>query len=93
MQAQITANTRPRYYPGTSPIHVKILAEKGSGNLLGVQIVGGPGSAKRIDTAAMALNAGLRVDELINVDLSYAPPFSGVWDPIVTAAKQVMKKV
>ncbi len=93
VQAQITANTRPRYYPGTSPIHVKILAEKGSGNLLGVQIVGGPGSAKRIDTAAMALNAGLRVDELINVDLSYAPPFSGVWDPIVTAAKQVMKKV
>ena len=74
-------------------MHVKVLAEKGSGKLLGVQIVGGPGSAKRIDTAAMALHAGLRLDEFINVDLSYAPPFSGVWDPIVTAAKQAIKEV
>lgn len=93
VQAQISTRTLPRYYPGSSAMHVKVLAEKGSGKLLGVQIVGGPGAAKRIDSAAMALHAGLRLDELINVDLSYAPPFSGVWDPIVTAAKQAMKEV
>ncbi len=93
VQAQISTKTLPRYYPNSTAMHVKVLAEKGSGKLLGVQIVGGPGSAKRIDTAAMALHAGLRLDEFINVDLSYAPPFSGVWDPIVTAAKQAIKEV
>lgn len=91
--AQISTKTLPRYYPGSTSMHVKVLAEKGSGKLLGVQIVGGPGSAKRIDTAAMALHAGLRLDEFIHADLSYAPPFSGLWDPMVIAARQAMKEV
>ncbi|NLZ16118.1 MAG: FAD-dependent oxidoreductase [Desulfobulbaceae bacterium] len=93
VQAVIEDHTMPRYYPGSSVMHVKVLAEKGSGKLLGVQIVGGPGAAKRIDTAAIALHAGMDLDTFINVDLSYAPPFSGVWDPIVTAAKQAIKEV
>ena len=87
----IEAYTLPRYYPGSSPICVKVLAEKDSARLLGVQIVGGPGSAKRIDTAATALHAGFSLEDLLYLDLSYAPPFAGVWDPIVIAARMALK--
>ncbi len=88
----IEGYTLPRYYPGSSPICVKVLAEKGSARLLGVQIVGGRGSAKRIDTAATALHAGFSLDDLLYLDLSYAPPFAGVWDPIVIAARMALKE-
>lgn len=84
--------TLPRYYPGSSPICVKVLGEKGSGRLLGVQIIGGRGSAKRIDTAATALHAGFSLEDLLYLDLSYAPPFAGVWDPIIIAARMALKE-
>jgi NADPH-dependent 2,4-dienoyl-CoA reductase/sulfur reductase-like enzyme len=88
----VEGHTLPRYYPGSSRMHVKVLAEKGSGRLLGVQIVGGRSSAKRIDTAATALHAGFSLEDLLYLDLSYAPPFAGVWDPIVIAARMALKQ-
>ncbi len=91
--AKIEAPTRAHYYPGAGPMTVKILAEKGTGRLLGGQIVGKEGAAKRIDTLATALHAGLKVEDLINLDLGYSPPFSGVWDPIQIAARQAANLV
>ena len=61
--------------------------------VIGVQIVGKAGSALRIDTAATALWSGLTVDELAMIDLSYAPPFSPVWDPVQVAARAVIKEL
>jgi NADPH-dependent 2,4-dienoyl-CoA reductase/sulfur reductase-like enzyme len=90
---RIDGYTLPRYYPGTAPLCVKVLAEKGSGRLLGAQIVGGRGSAKRIDTAATALHAGFNLEDMLYLDLSYAPPFGGVWDPLVIAARMALKQV
>ncbi len=90
---RIDGHTLPRYYPGSAPICVKVLAEKGSGRLLGAQIVGGRGSAKRIDTAATALHAGFTLEDMLYLDLSYAPPFAGVWDPLVIAARKALKQV
>jgi NADPH-dependent 2,4-dienoyl-CoA reductase/sulfur reductase-like enzyme len=72
---------------------VKMLAELGAGRLLGAQIVGREGSAKRIDTCALALWNEMTVDELMQTDLSYAPPFSPVWDPVQTAARAVAAKL
>jgi NADPH-dependent 2,4-dienoyl-CoA reductase/sulfur reductase-like enzyme len=89
----IKSRTKAGYFPGAGEISVKLLAEKGSGRLLGGQIVGLDGSAKRIDTVATALHAGFTVEEMINLDLGYAPPFSPVWDPVVTAARAVAKKL
>jgi len=86
--ARIETTTRSGYYPGAGRITVKILAEKGSGRLLGGQIVGCEGSAKRIDVLATALHAGFTVEEMINLDLSYAPPFSPAWDPVLIAARR-----
>ena len=93
VSAVIKSRTKAGYYPGAGEISVKLLAEKGSGRLLGGQIVGMEGSAKRIDTVATALHAGFTVEEMINLDLGYAPPFSPVWDPVVTAARVLAKKL
>jgi len=93
VSALIESRTKAGYYPGAGEITVKVLAERGSGRLLGGQIVGMEGSAKRIDTLATALHAGFTVEEMINLDLGYAPPFSPVWDPVVTAARETAKKL
>jgi NADPH-dependent 2,4-dienoyl-CoA reductase/sulfur reductase-like enzyme len=81
-----TAGSRAHYMPGHQEIHVKLVYEAGTGRLLGGQLVGREGVAKRVDTIAAALQAGWTVDELAELDLSYAPPFAPVWDPILVAA-------
>ena len=72
---------------------VKMVAERGSGRLLGAQIVGGDASAKRIDTIATALWNAMAVQDMIDLDLSYAPPLSPLWDPVVVAARQAASAV
>ncbi|MDY0212284.1 MAG: FAD-dependent oxidoreductase [Desulfuromonadaceae bacterium] len=91
--ATIKTKTRAGYYPGSGSITVKMLGEKSSGRLLGAQIVGMEGAAKRIDIIATALTAGMTVEDIISLDLSYAPPFSPVWDPVQTVARQLVKKL
>ena len=91
--ATIRSTTRSGYYPGSAPITVKLLAERGSGRLLGGQIVGGVGAGKRIDTLAVALHAGLDVEAFQWFDLAYAPPFSPVWDPVLIAARQLARTI
>jgi NADPH-dependent 2,4-dienoyl-CoA reductase/sulfur reductase-like enzyme len=83
----IDATTRAGYFPGAAPITIKLITERGSGLLLGAQIVGGPGSGKRIDVLATAIWAGMTAEELAGTDLSYAPPFSPTHDPVVVAAR------
>ncbi|ELY50201.1 FAD-dependent oxidoreductase [Natronolimnohabitans innermongolicus] len=82
----ISASSRAHYYPDGAELTVTLIADRESETVLGGTIVGREG-AKRIDTLATALHAGLTVSELQNADLAYAPPFSPVWDPILTAAK------
>lgn len=89
----VKTKTQAGYYPGTGRIHIKLLAEKGSGRLLGGQIVGMKGSGKRIDTLATALHAGFTVKDIVNLDLSYAPPFSPVWDPVQIAARKAISLI
>ncbi len=90
---KVESTTRAGYFPGTQPITVKLIAERGSGRLLGAQIVGREGSAKRIDICAMALWNAMTVADLAMVDLSYAPPFSPVWDPVLIAARKAADAV
>ena len=93
VSAKIDSKTRAGYYPDAGPITVKVLAERGSGRLLGGQIVGIEGAAKRIDVLATALHAGFTVQDMIHLDLSYAPPYSPVWDPVLIAARQAAELV
>ena len=88
--ATVKSKTRAGYYPGVGWITVKLLAEQGSGRLLGGQIVGLEGAAKRIDVLATAITAGMTTQQVVDLDLSYAPPFSPVWDPVQIAARQLL---
>jgi len=87
--AAIKSQTRAHYYPGAGPIHVKLVADAASGKIVGGQIVGTEGAAKRIDVVATAITTGMTAPELVDLDLSYAPPYSPVWDPVQIAARQL----
>jgi NADPH-dependent 2,4-dienoyl-CoA reductase/sulfur reductase-like enzyme len=87
----IEGTTKAGYYPGADGITVKLLSDAGSGRLLGAQIVGGPGSGKRIDVLATAIWGGLTAEEFAGSDLSYAPPFSPTYDPVLVAARVVSR--
>ncbi|MGY1884587.1 FAD-dependent oxidoreductase [Blastococcus sp. SYSU DS0753] len=87
----VEATTKAGYHPGAEEIAIKLLSEAGSGRLLGAQIVGGPGSGKRIDVLAAAIWAGMTAEDLAGSDLSYAPPFSPTYDPVVVAARVVSR--
>jgi NADPH-dependent 2,4-dienoyl-CoA reductase/sulfur reductase-like enzyme len=78
--------SRAKYYPGASPVSVRLVHEL-SGRLLGAQFVGsGDGVAKRVDVVAVALQAGFGVTDLAGLDLSYAPPYAPVYEPVLLAA-------
>jgi len=89
--ALIKDRTRAGYFPGSGPIWVKLVVAPGSGRLLGGQIVGTEGAAKRIDVLALAVWNEMAVDELALLDLAYAPPYSGVYDPLLVAANAAAK--
>ena len=89
----IESTSRSGYYPGAAPMTVKMLAERRTGRLLGVQIVGREGAGKRVDIAAVALTANMTVEQLVALDLGYAPPFSPVWDPVQVAARKAVGAV
>jgi NADPH-dependent 2,4-dienoyl-CoA reductase/sulfur reductase-like enzyme len=87
------STTTAGYLPEARPLTVKMLAERNSGRLLGAQIVGQEGAGKRIDVVATALHAAMTVEEMTHLDLSYAPPFSPVWDPVLVAARKAAAAV
>ena len=70
------------YYPGAEPMALKLLFDPGDGSILGAQAVGGAGVDKRIDVLATAMRAGITADELADLELAYAPPFSSAKDPV-----------
>jgi len=70
-----------------------MVGDKISGRLLGVQMVGKEGAVHRVNAPAVALHSKMTVEEFSQSDLAYAPPFSPVWDPMLTAANQLLKKM
>jgi NADPH-dependent 2,4-dienoyl-CoA reductase/sulfur reductase-like enzyme len=89
----VDSTTRAGYFPGTQPIKTKLIVEKRSGRLLGAQIIGKENAGKRIDALAVALWNEMTVAEMLNMDLSYAPPFAPVWDPVLIAARKAYELV
>jgi NADPH-dependent 2,4-dienoyl-CoA reductase/sulfur reductase-like enzyme len=89
--AHITATTRSGYLDTARPIDVKMLAERGTGRVLGAQIVGEEGAAKRVDVVATALTAEMTVADVVDLDLGYAPPISPLWDPVQVAARNALR--
>ena len=88
--AVIDTRTKPGYYPESEKITVKLVMDKKTTRIVGGQIVGFAGAAKRIDTIAAAITGKLTAHDIAYMDLSYAPPFSPVWDPVQIAARQLI---
>ena len=93
VEAVIQGRTRAHAHPGSSTMGVQIVGDQISGRLLGVQMVGKEGAAHRVNAPAVALHAGMTVEAFSQSDLAYAPPFSPVWDPMLTAANQLLKRM
>ncbi|MHC5268570.1 CoA-disulfide reductase [Enterococcus sp. LJL98] len=74
-------NSHAGYYPGASPIHLKLLYGQ-DGQILGAQAIGTKGVEKRIDVIATAMRFGGKAEELASVELAYAPPYSSAKDPV-----------
>jgi NADPH-dependent 2,4-dienoyl-CoA reductase/sulfur reductase-like enzyme/peroxiredoxin family protein/rhodanese-related sulfurtransferase/TusA-related sulfurtransferase len=70
------------YYPGTAPMHIKVVFDPADGKLLGAQVVGYDGVDKRLDVFATAIRAGLTVGDLRDLELAYAPPYGSARDPV-----------
>jgi NADPH-dependent 2,4-dienoyl-CoA reductase/sulfur reductase-like enzyme len=85
--------TASGYMPEAEPIAIWVMADRITRRLLGVQVVGGRGAGKRIDTAAAVLWAGGTVDDLAWMDLSYAPPFATAWEVLQVAARRVAERL
>jgi len=83
---------RAHYMPQSKPLFMKLVADKKTGRLLGVQATGSGDAAKRIDVAATAISAGMTLDDVANLDLSYAPPYSSAMDNLITAANVARNK-
>ncbi len=93
ISAFVTTKTRPGYYPGGKTIRVKVIADRNSGKLLGAQVLGAENVLARINAFASLLFKQGTVYDLFFDDLAYAPPFSTVWDPLVIAARILMRKL
>jgi NADPH-dependent 2,4-dienoyl-CoA reductase/sulfur reductase-like enzyme len=93
VSARVEALDRAAYYPTAQKIWVKLIAERESRKLVGAQVVGYGEASKRIDIAATAITAGMRVDELAQLDLAYSPPYGNLWDPLLIAAQAVLRKM
>ncbi|MBQ8283513.1 MAG: CoA-disulfide reductase, partial [Clostridia bacterium] len=78
----LTQNSHAGYYPNATAMTVKLLFGKETYKILGAQIVGYDGVDKRIDVIATAIRAGMKADELKDLDLAYAPPYSSAKDPV-----------
>ncbi len=89
----VESKTKAGYMPGVADMALKLVAEPGTGKLLGCQLAGPEEVALRINTAAVAIQAGLTAKKLAEVETAYAPPFSPVYDPIVVAAAELAKLV
>jgi NADPH-dependent 2,4-dienoyl-CoA reductase/sulfur reductase-like enzyme len=90
--ATIKSGSKAAYFPGSQKLSAKIVAEAGSGRVLGAQVVGGRDTAKRIDTMAAAIWMGATCADVEAFDLAYAPPFNPVWDPWAVAARMAGRK-
>ena len=93
IENMIKSGSKAHAYPGNTIIQVNMIGDKKSGRLLGAQMVGTEGVAHRINGPAVALHGGMTVAQYCQTDLAYAPPFGPTWDPTLTAANQLLKRL
>lgn len=89
----IEAPSRIVGMPGTARVTVTYVADKKSGRLVGATLIGKDGAVHRGNVLAAMIQMGATVKDVSNLDMMYAPPFSPLWDPVLVAANQTLKKL
>lgn len=89
----VVSKSKAHIYPGAESISLSFIVDKTSRKILGAQMVGKEGVARRINAVVVALHANMTIDEFYNCDLAYAPPYSPVWDPMLTASSVLISKL
>ena len=90
--AVVEARDRAHYFRGR-PVRIELVGDRRTGRLLGGSVVGEQEVAGRLNVIAAALQSRMRVEDFEHLDLAYAPPFAPVWDPLLIAARQLMKQL
>ncbi len=93
VEVKIKARNHAGYYPGAEPINLKGVFDRENGVIVGAEVIGGSGSDKRIDVLATAVYNRMTADELFQVDLAYAPPYSNAKDPVAVLGMVAEKKL
>ena len=93
VEVVVKTRSRAHGHPGSTPIWNQMVGDRKSGRLLGMQMVGREGVAHRINAPAVALHNRMTVAQFSQCDLAYAPPFGPTWDPTLTTANQLLKKL
>jgi len=88
----IMNSDKPHFMPGSAPVILKIVADRGTGRILGAQAFGPGDVSKRLDTLVAAITGRLTIDDLADADLGYAPPYSTALDPLTHAANALRNK-
>lgn len=89
---RVSVPSRAGYFPGIRPVTLKLIFDQPSRRVLGAQIIGDALVAKRIDVVAAVLTAGMRLEDVAQLDLAYAPPFAPLWDPLLVAANVALRE-
>jgi len=90
--AMVPGADKAHYMPTSKMLLMKLIADRKTDKLLGVQVTGPGEGAKRLDVAATAITAGMTLDQLAHLDLSYAPPYASAMDNLITAANVARNK-
>lgn len=86
-------NSHAGYYPGAHPLSMKVLFSPNDGKILGAQAVGKDGADKRIDVIAASIHHGGAMDDLVDYELCYAPPFGSAKDPVNIAGMAIQNNI
>lgn len=89
----VETTSRVGIYPGARPSLLKLVADASTGRVLGGSLVGTDGEARKVNALAVALYNRMSLDDVAQLDLAYAPPFSSVLDPLLVAATLLQRKV
>ncbi len=92
VSARVEALDKAHYFQGRK-VEVTLTADSGSGRLLGATVLGDDGVLARLNTVVAALHGRMTVEQLAGLDLAYAPPYAPVMDPVLVAARQLLKEL
>jgi len=93
VSARVRMSNKPHYYPGAEPIYVKLLVETEGHKIIGGQVIGTRGVAERVNLLTLAIQKGMRADELADIEYCYMPAVCDVIEPLTAAAEVVLRKL